>query len=226
MSNELQKYSLNSPAKTLELASELTKFISERKLTSNIKGKEFVNVEGWQFAGAQLGVMPILTDLTDLSNEKEIKYKATVELRRLEDDRIVGRGVAICSNKEGQKRNFEEYAIASMAQTRAEGKAYRMLCSWLIKAAGYEPTPAEEADGYEKKEMPTEDEKDLLRKMVYDTTLTDDQKREAWATIEGCQDYTLYAKIQARLEQVKTPIDQIPNPSQKDINSHLRKVVK
>lgn len=226
MNNELQKYSLNSPAKTLELASELTKFISERKLTSNIKGKEFVNVEGWQFAGSQLGVMPILTELVDLSNEKEYKYKATVELRRLEDDRIVGRGVAICSNKEGTKRNFEEYAIASMAQTRAEGKAFRMLCSWLMKAAGYETTPAEEADGYEKKDMPTDEEKDLLRKMVYSTTLDEGQRKEAYATIDGCQDYTLYARIQARLESLQTPIDQIPNPSQKDINNHLKKVVK
>ena len=33
-----------------------------------------------------------------------------------------------------------------MAQTRAEGKAYRLLLGWLMKAAGFEATPAEEMD--------------------------------------------------------------------------------
>jgi hypothetical protein len=34
----------------------------------------------------------------------------------------------------------------SMAQTRAVGKAYRNILAWIIRAAGYEPTPAEEMD--------------------------------------------------------------------------------
>ena len=34
----------------------------------------------------------------------------------------------------------------SMAQTRAIGKAYRNCLAWIIRAAGYEPTPAEEMD--------------------------------------------------------------------------------
>ena len=33
-----------------------------------------------------------------------------------------------------------------MAQTRAEGKAFRMILAWLMKAAGFEATPAEEMD--------------------------------------------------------------------------------
>ena len=33
-----------------------------------------------------------------------------------------------------------------MAQTRAIGKAYRNLLAWLMKAAGFEATPAEEMD--------------------------------------------------------------------------------
>jgi hypothetical protein len=33
-----------------------------------------------------------------------------------------------------------------MAQTRAIGKAYRNCLAWIIRAAGYEPTPAEEMD--------------------------------------------------------------------------------
>ena len=223
---DLAKYELSNPEKTLALASELTKFITERQLTTNIKGKNFVNVEGWQFAGSQLGVAPILTSLENQSSESEIKYRAEVELRRISDNQLVGRGIAICSNKESIKRNFEEYAIASMAQTRAEGKAFRMLLSWLMKAAGYETTPAEEADGFEKPDMPNDDEKNILRKLVYGSTLDDDKRNEAFATIDGCRTYDLYQKIQNRLESLQIPIDQIPNPSQKDISNHIRKTIK
>jgi site-specific recombinase XerC len=42
-----------------------------------------------------------------------------------------------------------------MAQTRAIGKAYRNLLAWLMKAAGFEATPAEEMDFAPKDEAPT-----------------------------------------------------------------------
>ena len=45
-----------------------------------------------------------------------------------------------------EKKTLAPFAICSMAQTRAEGKAYRLLLGWLIKAAGYEATPSEEMD--------------------------------------------------------------------------------
>lgn len=222
---EITTYDLSSPTKTMQLANELAKFIKERNLTSNIKGKDFVQVDGWQFAGSQLGIVPILISLENQSCEKQYKYRAEVELRRLTDNALVGRGIAICTNKESTKRNFEEYAIASMAQTRAEGKAFRMLLSWLMKAAGYETTPAEEMEDYERPDMPTEGEKDLLRKLVYESTLDESKRIEAFATINGCQSYDLYSRIQSRLEGLHMPIDQIQNPSQKDINKHLKKAI-
>lgn len=222
----LVKYDLSSPEKTLALANELTKFIKDRQLSTTIKGKEYVNVDGWQFAGSQLGIVPVLLSLTDLSKDLEYKYRAEVELRRLSDDKVVSMGVAICSNKETNKRNFEEYAIASMAQTRAEGKAFRMLIGWLMKAAGFETTAVEEAAEFERGDMPTEGEKKILNNMVFNSTLTEEKKVEALATINGCSSYALYQKIWDRLEDVQIPIDQIPNPNQKDITNHLRKTVR
>ena len=215
-----------SPEKTLALADTLAKFIKERGLTSNIKGKDFVQVDGWQFAGSQMGIVPILVGLEDQSKENEYKYRAEVDLVRLSDGMKVGKGIAICSNKETTKRNFEEYAIASMAQTRAEGKAFRMFLSWLIKAAGFETTPAEEAADFERSDMPTEDEKQILRKLVFESTLDEDKRKEAFATIDGCKDFGLYQKIQHRLEALQTPYDQIPNPSAGDAAKHIRKTVK
>lgn len=148
MSNELVKtsFDLSAPEQAMQLAGILQKFVKEKKLTSNIKGKEYPLVEAWQWCGSQLGLYPLLIEVKDLSNEKEVKYSATVEIRRISNDQLMSKGFAICSNKEGSKKSFDEYAICSMAQTRAEGKAYRMLLSWLMKAAGFEATPAEEMD--------------------------------------------------------------------------------
>lgn len=146
--NQLEKpsYSLINKDSMLSLSSELSRLIIEKKLSSNIQGKQYVNVEGWMFAGASLGLMPIITATTDLSKDEEIKYMATCEVRNINTGQIVATGIALCSNKEGSKRRFDEYAILSMAQTRAIGKAYRNLLAWLMKAAGFEATPAEEMD--------------------------------------------------------------------------------
>lgn len=139
-------YELINKDSMLQLSNELSKLIKEKGLSSNIQGKQFVNVEGWQFAGASLGLMPIITSTQDLSNETTVKYMATCEVRNINTGLVVATGIALCSNAEKTKRYFDEYAILSMAQTRAIGKAYRNLLAWLMKAAGFEATPAEEMD--------------------------------------------------------------------------------
>ena len=148
-------YELINKDSMLKLSTELSQLIKEKGLSSNIQGKQFVNVEGWQFAGASLGLMPIITLTTDLSKDDEIKYMATCEVRNITSGQLVATGIALCSNKEKTKRFFDEYAILSMAQTRAIGKAYRNLLAWLMKAAGFEATPAEEMDFAVKEEAPT-----------------------------------------------------------------------
>lgn len=135
---------INSPQAVAQFAKELKKFIVEQKLYQNIQGKNYVLVEGWQFAGAALGLVAIPDSVTDLSGDKELKYRA--EARVLDkSDRLVGFGMAVCSSKEPKRKSADEYVIASMAQTRAIGKAYRNKLAWLMKLAGYEATPAEEA---------------------------------------------------------------------------------
>jgi hypothetical protein len=140
------KFDIVNAESMLDLSKDLSRLIKEKGLSSNIQGKQFVNVEGWQFAGASLGLMPIITSTQDLSNETAIKYMATCEVRNITTGQLVATGTALCSNAEKTKRYFDEYAILSMAQTRAIGKAYRNLLAWLMKAAGFEATPAEEMD--------------------------------------------------------------------------------
>ncbi|TGE13445.1 hypothetical protein [Hymenobacter elongatus] len=144
--NKVESYDIARSDETLDLAKDLAKFIKDNKLTTNVQGKEFVNVEGWQYAGSRLGIVPIVDHVINVSTETEIKYQAKVTLFDLKSGHTVGAGFAICSNKESGKKFYQEFAIMSMAQTRAIGKAYRNILAWIIRAAGYEPTPAEEMD--------------------------------------------------------------------------------
>jgi hypothetical protein len=157
----------------LNLSKDLAKLIKEKGLSSNIQGKQFVNVEGWQFAGASLGLMPIITETTDLTRrgtepgQVEIKYMAKCEVRNINTGQLVATGVAICSNFEHSKKRFDEYAILSMAQTRAIGKAYRNLLAWLMKAAGFEATPAEEMDfAVESPKKPSQTVQEVVAEIV------------------------------------------------------------
>jgi phage recombination protein Bet len=46
----------------------------------------------------------------------------------------------------------------------------------------------------------------------------------AWKSIDTCPSYKKYEALKARLEDLQPSIDQIPNPSQKDINNHVKKI--
>lgn len=145
IATKTEQVELASPQAVLEFANQLKKLIVDNHLYTDIKGKNYVNVEGWQIAGAFIGISPTVEVVENLSQGTFYKYRAEVSLRDKEGNKV-GYGVAICTNKEAGKHNFDEYAVCSMAQTRAIGKAYRMRIGWLLKVAGYETTPAEEMD--------------------------------------------------------------------------------
>lgn len=145
IATKTEQVELTSPSDILKFATNLKEMIVQNKLYTSIKGKNYINVEGWQIAGAFTGTFPIVESVENLSDDKCYRYRAEVSLHD-KDGNKVGYGVAICTNKEAGKTNFDEYAVASMAQTRAVGKAFRMKIGWLLKVAGYETTPAEEMD--------------------------------------------------------------------------------
>ena len=112
--NELQtnpSYQLINKDSLLNLSNELALLIKEKGLSSNIQGKQFVNVEGWGYAGAAIGLIPIITKVENVSTETEIKYLAVCEVRNIVTGLPVSVGHALCSNKERSKRSFDEYAI-------------------------------------------------------------------------------------------------------------------
>jgi hypothetical protein len=181
----IESYDIANSNETLHLAQDLAKFIKENRLFHNIQGKAYVNVEGWQYAGARLGILPIIEELRRIESENgELKYQAEVKLLNLRSQQVVGSGFAICSNKEFGKKSYQEFAIASMAQTRAIGKAYRNILAWIIRAAGYEPTPAEEMDYM----MKDEQEEPQQKQTAANSSATASSPKKAKATAKKAEE--------------------------------------
>lgn len=110
---------------------------------------EYVTVEGWETLGTMLGCTPFVEEVVEIPSENTGKfaYKATVSIRQ--GDNILSRAIAVA---ERNKMQSDRPSVYSMAQTRALGKAYRLALGWIVKMAGYEPTPAEEMQEIQRKE--------------------------------------------------------------------------
>lgn len=157
MKNKIQTkkittYNIENPEQVKQMAVVLKQYIVKNNLSVRIVDKDYVMVEGWQFAGGTMGLFPKIAEIQNLGAGKWMA-KAEVVAK---DGRVISTGYALCSKEEMKKKSFDDYAILSMAQTRAIGKAFRNLIGWVIKLAGYETTPAEEIKE-KPQEMPKEE---------------------------------------------------------------------
>ena len=124
-------------------------------LNTKDKEAEYVTVEGWEVLGTMLGIVPDTRIVEEMKNDKDrtIGFKARATLYQnptFTDGKITGGHVlataeAYCTRDDFQKKYF---SMASMAQTRALGKAYRMALSWIMKMAGFESTYAEDMEAF------------------------------------------------------------------------------
>jgi len=124
------------------VADLLARIIREQKLYATIQGKEYVLVEGWTLAGTLLGVFPVLVWTRKLDDGWEARVEA-----RTRDGAIVGAAESECLRSERKWARAEDYAIRSMASTRATSKALRQPLGFVITLAGFEATPADEIPG-------------------------------------------------------------------------------
>jgi hypothetical protein len=131
--------------KATAVAAALAEVLRNQKLTSDIKGKPHVRVEGWTLLGTMLGVFPVVEWTRQLPDG----WEARVEARTLAGQ-VVGAAEAECLRTESMWKNRDDYALRSMAQTRATSKALRGPLGFVVTLAGYEATPAEEmpAEGF------------------------------------------------------------------------------
>lgn len=141
--------SVGDPTAGLQKAEELVQYMSSKcsgeEYIANIQGRDFPRCEWWTSVGAGLGLFPQEESVRRLDREGEIAYEAVVGV--YDGEQRVTRGSAICSSSESTWEGRDEYAIRSMAITRATSKAYRNGLSFLAVMADLEPTPAEEMQG-------------------------------------------------------------------------------
>ena len=128
--------------KATEYANALASVIRAKHLYKTIGQKNHVFVEGWTLCGSMLGVFPVCT----WTRPVEGGWEARVEARTL-SGAVVGAAEASCLRAESNWKNRDDFALRSMAQTRATSKAMRLPLGFIVVLAGYEGTPAEEMDG-------------------------------------------------------------------------------
>lgn len=136
----------HDPTAALENTEKLVRYMAEKctgpRFISNIQGRSYPRVEWWTTVGLALGLQPVEVSSKKIEFEGGYMYEAIVEVRR--DGKVITRASAICSTEERSWGSRDEYAVKSMAGTRATGKAYRIGLSALAVMAGLEPTPADE----------------------------------------------------------------------------------
>lgn len=142
------------------IAKPLARLIEERNLYITIKGRRHVLVEGWVTLGALAGVFP----LVDWTKPIERGWEARVIVLG-PNNRCIGAAEAQCTRDEENWADRDDFAIRSMAQTRATSKAMRLPLGWIMTLAGYEATPAEEMPS-EKREPQTTRPSDKQRKYL------------------------------------------------------------
>ena len=140
---------VDHPHQVIELA-EMMKDYMGSHYVQNIHGKQYPKVECWNTLGSFIGVKPMLEFDKNMDKPDATEWEAVIQLRHSGTGALHGRASSMCSSKEKMWRNADEYAVRSMASTRATGKAYRLGYSHIAIAAGLEPTPAEEMMGIEK----------------------------------------------------------------------------
>jgi hypothetical protein len=81
-----------------------------------------------------------------------------VEARTL-DGRAIAAAEAECLRAERRWAQADDYAVRSMAQTRATSKALRLPLGFVIQLAGFEATPADEAPAADDPVIVNDDDK-------------------------------------------------------------------
>ena len=124
------------------VAQTLADVIRRQGLTTSISGRDHVRVEGWTLLGSMLGVFPICA----WSRKLEDGWEARVEVRTA-GGHLIGAAEAQCTRQERSWATRDDFALRSMAQTRATSKAMRLPLGFVMSLAGFDPTPAEEMEG-------------------------------------------------------------------------------
>jgi hypothetical protein len=144
---------LVNPEATLEnatrVATVLAGALQKANLYTPIQGKRHVNAEGWTLLAQLTGHSPTIawTRRTDDGWEARCEVLDGNGL-------VVSAAEAQALRTENAKWTREDYAVRSMAQTRATSKALKLRLGFIVSLAGFASTPAEEMPTDERRRAP------------------------------------------------------------------------
>jgi hypothetical protein len=127
-----------------ETVRKVKDYISKYPYVWKNGNKSYVPIEGWQYAASLMGLSARVTEVYAVPEKNGWMAKAEV---------VNQTGVIVCSGFGFVGRDEEKWAkstesdLESFSQTKAVSRALRNCISYLIKAAGYSTTPAEEMYG-------------------------------------------------------------------------------
>ena len=125
--------------------------VEAQQLFTMIGPSKHLNHEAWETIAAGYGLTAAV-DKTTYHWKKESEEDSGDELFMVEahavvldrDGTVRGGAIAVCGRDEPNWATKPVHQVASMAGTRASAKALRLMLSWVVEIAGYEPTPSEE----------------------------------------------------------------------------------
>jgi hypothetical protein len=204
-------------ARATALATALADVIEQKNLYKRIGNKNHVLVEGWTLLGSMVGVFAEV----EWTRPTDDGWEARAVARTLGGN-IVGAAEAMCSKSEGTWRNRDQYAIRSMAQTRAVSKALRLPLGYIIELAGYSATPAEEMDH---EPRPTVHREPTARERLAETAAKHKlglDQIEAYASQIGVEGRATDAQIEQIIALIESPQESTPVQSSGDPASETR----
>ena len=124
-------------------AKQLVNLVRQNNWSIKIGQGEHLRFEAWQTVGTFFGytVKTESTEYVEYGGVKGFNAKAVVLDR---NGKVIGGAESLCLSDEKNWYGKPLFSLKSMAQTRAAGKAFRQILSWVVVLAGFKPTPAEE----------------------------------------------------------------------------------
>lgn len=194
-----------------QIADALVAVVQKQGLVKEIQGRKHPLVEAWTFLGSMMGAFgsavfavedwtkPIMGHYEngvvsyDPNGPVVIGWEARVEARTAEGA-VVGAAESMCmrsekmwgfnpTNRYGKALDpRDDFALRSMAQTRATSKALRQPLGFLMQLAGYDPTPEAEMAEPPMPEPPKLADPILIDQLVEVLSVAESIDPERWAT--------------------------------------------
>ena len=128
-----------------EKAKILAEIVENQKLFTKMGQGKHLHVEAWETIAKGYGCSAAVQSSEILYSPDGVEIGARAKAVIYDQHGVIrGSADGYCFRDESSWKNKPIFQLISMAGTRGVSKALRLMFSWVVVLAGYEPTPAEE----------------------------------------------------------------------------------